>query len=135
MFTNGIATIFVTDMDRSVKFYTEVLGLKLAQRFGNHWAQLEAGQLSIGLHPASPETPAGRNGSTTIGLSLAGSIEDAVSKLRQKGVRFRGPVAVDPPAGKFAYFEDPDGNELYMIEVANWQTPSSTPSHEYADSR
>jgi catechol 2,3-dioxygenase-like lactoylglutathione lyase family enzyme len=60
MLSRGIATIFVTDMDRSVRFYTEVLGLSLTQRFGNHWAQVEAGQLVIGLHPASAQSPAGR---------------------------------------------------------------------------
>ena len=53
MFSNGNATIFVSDMDRSVNFYTKILGLKLAQRFGNHWASVEAGKLTIGLHPAS----------------------------------------------------------------------------------
>jgi catechol 2,3-dioxygenase-like lactoylglutathione lyase family enzyme len=44
MFSNGNATIFVSDMDRSVSFYTKVLGLKLAQRFGNAWASVEAGK-------------------------------------------------------------------------------------------
>jgi catechol 2,3-dioxygenase-like lactoylglutathione lyase family enzyme len=64
MFRDGNATIFVSDMDRSVNFYTKTLGLKLAQRFGNHWASVEAGRLTIGLHPASNANPAGRNGST-----------------------------------------------------------------------
>ena len=35
MLSKGITTIFVTDMDRSNRFYTETLGLRLAQRFGN----------------------------------------------------------------------------------------------------
>ena len=33
MFNGGIVTVFVTDMDRSVRFYTEQLGLKLLQRY------------------------------------------------------------------------------------------------------
>ena len=40
MFSSGIATVFVTDMDRAVKFYTDILGLKLMQRFENHWASV-----------------------------------------------------------------------------------------------
>src|SRR5438046_5333019 len=88
MFSNGNATIFVSDMDRSVHFYTKILGLKLAQRFGNHWASVEAGKLAIGLHPASNQNPAGRNGSTIIGLELSGSINDAVATLKQQGVQF-----------------------------------------------
>lgn len=117
MLSTGIATIFVSDMDRAVDFYTKALGLKLTQRYGNHWAQVDAGRLSIGLHPASAENPAGRNGSITVGFVLATNIEDAVSTLKQRGVKFKGPVAQDPNAGKFAYFEDPDGNSLYLLEL------------------
>ena len=35
MVSGGNATIIVQDMDRSIRFYTEVLGLKLTNRFGN----------------------------------------------------------------------------------------------------
>jgi catechol 2,3-dioxygenase-like lactoylglutathione lyase family enzyme len=120
MISTGVATIFVSDMDRSVEFYTRVLGLRLTQRFGNHWAQVEAGRLTIGLHPSSPQNTAGRDGSVTIGFVLSASMDDAVRTLSAKGVKFRGPVAVDPNAGKFAYFEDPDGNVLYIIEIVEW---------------
>jgi predicted enzyme related to lactoylglutathione lyase len=118
MFSKGNATIFVSDMDRSVKFYTEVLGLKLAQRFGNHWASVETGGLSIGLHPASGRSPSGKDGSTIVGFEISG-IEKAVSKLQEQGVKFRGPIVQDE-AGKFAYFEDPDGMGLYMFQVEPW---------------
>jgi hypothetical protein len=38
------------DMDRAVRFYSSTLGLKLADRFGNHWASVERGRgLTIGL--------------------------------------------------------------------------------------
>lgn len=133
MFSSGMATIFVTDMDRSVKFYTEVLGLRLEQRFGNHWASVEAGRLLIGLHPASAQNPAGRDGSTTIGLTVDGRIDDAVSTLRAKGVKFRGPVAEDD-AGRSVYFEDPDGNSLYIFEVRQWSAAPAgkAPDHQHA---
>jgi len=130
MFSNGIATIFVTDMDRAVKFYTDILGLKLMQRFGNHWASVAAGQLAIGLHPASGQNPAGQDGSTTIGLMVDGKIDDAVSTLRQRGVKFRGTVAEDE-GGRFVYFEDPDGNSMYIIEVRQWSSPNSNQRPEY----
>jgi catechol 2,3-dioxygenase-like lactoylglutathione lyase family enzyme len=90
MFASGNVTVYISNMDRAVRFYTEVLGLKLASRFGDHWASVEAGKgLTIGLHPASGEMPAGRKGSMAIGLELTGSIEDAMKKLGAKGLEFQ----------------------------------------------
>lgn len=118
MFSSGNVTIYVENMDRAVKFYTETLGLKLAYRFGDHWASVELGKgLTIGLHPASAQSPRGQGG-MAIGLELAGSIEDAVHRLEAKGVRF-GTTVNDAKAGKFAHFQDPDGNLLYLAEL-NW---------------
>ena len=125
MISTGIATIFVSEMDRSVRFYTEVIGLRLTQRFGNHWAQVEAGRLTIGLHPESPQNRAGRDGSITLGFAVSADIENVVSALQQKGVRLRGPIDADPNAGKFAYFEDPDGNVMYLMQIVAWPEQSA----------
>lgn len=119
MFSGGNVTIYVTDMDRAIRFYSEVLGLKLAYRFGDHWASIEAGKgLTIGLHPASADSPAGRKGSMSIGLELTGSIYEAVRALEAKGVRFQN-VVNEGKAGSFVGFEDPDGNQLYLAQL-NW---------------
>ena len=117
MFTGGVFTIYVSDMDRSVKFYTETLGMKLMERHGDHWAAIDGGPgLSIGLHPATAEVPAGRPGSTAIGLYLNGPIRAAVDRLRGKGVTFQGPV-IDDKALSLAFFSDPDGTPLYLAEM------------------
>ena len=42
MYSSGNVTVYVSNMDRAVKFYSETLGLKLAYRFGDHWASVEA---------------------------------------------------------------------------------------------
>lgn len=119
MYSSGNVTIYVSNMDNAVRFYSETLGLKLAYRFGDHWAAVEAGKgLTIGLHPASSEMPAGRKGSMAIGLELSGSIKDAVSKLEAKGVKFNSPLN-EGKSGSFVGFEDPDGNQLYLAEL-NW---------------
>jgi len=117
MFSSGNVTVYVANMDRAVRFYTEVLGLKLAYRFGDHWASVEIGKgLTIGLHPASELSPAGRKGSMTIGLELSGSIQDAMQTLEAKGVPFHG-LSQEGKAGSFAHFEDPDGNSLYLAQL------------------
>jgi catechol 2,3-dioxygenase-like lactoylglutathione lyase family enzyme len=119
MYASGNVTVYVSNMDLAVKFYSEILGLKLAYRFGDHWAAVEAGRgLTIGLHPASEQMPAGRKGSMAIGLELSGSIHDAVKTLEGKGVTFHGPVN-EAKAGSFVGFEDPDGNQLYLAQM-NW---------------
>ena len=43
MISGGNATVYVSNMDAAVQFYTETLGLTLTNRFGNHWATLETG--------------------------------------------------------------------------------------------
>jgi len=118
MFSSGNVTVYVKNMDAAVRFYTEVLGLKLAYRFGDHWASVEAGKgLTIGLHPASAESPRGKGG-MTIGLELTGSLRDAMKTLEARGVKFLG-VSDEGKAGRFAHFEDLDGNTLYLAEL-NW---------------
>jgi catechol 2,3-dioxygenase-like lactoylglutathione lyase family enzyme len=121
MFASGNVTIYVTNMDRAVKFYTETLGLKLAYRFGDHWASVEVGRgLTIGLHPTSAASPpVAPKGGPTIGLELTGAIEEAMKTLEGRGVRFHG-LADEGKAGKFAHFEDPDGNLLYLAQL-DWK--------------
>ena len=51
--SGALPTVFVSDMDRAVAFYTDVLGLTLAFRAGDHWASIDAGGgCQIGLHPS-----------------------------------------------------------------------------------
>jgi catechol 2,3-dioxygenase-like lactoylglutathione lyase family enzyme len=114
----GNATIFVTDMDRAVSFYTDTLGLRVAFRAGDHWASIDAGDgFHLGLHPASPRSaPPGTAGAITVGFAVDEAIEQVVAALEQLGVTFHGPVE-DEGRLKLVYFTDPDGNELYLAET------------------
>lgn len=117
MFRGGVVTVYVSDMDRAVRFYSETLGFTLTERHGNHWASLDGGPgLTLGLHPATAEMPAGRQGSIALGLYLERPIRDAVNQLISRGVSFSGPVMQDK-ALSLAFFTDPDGNPLYVAEM------------------
>jgi catechol 2,3-dioxygenase-like lactoylglutathione lyase family enzyme len=116
MFSTCMPTVHVSDVDSSVRFYTEVLGLKLAERYGNHWASVQAGSVKIGLHPASAQNPAGRNGSITMGFAAVGVLEEIVRKLEARGVSFPYGIQKDE-GGKFALFPDPDGHSLFLYEI------------------
>ena len=116
------ATIYVSDMDRAVEFYTKTLGLPLSGRWGNEYAGIDLGKgLAIGLHPAqSPHSPKpGTRGSIQIGFAVSRPLDDAVKDLHSKGVVFRGPIVADVQV-RLAFFGDPDGNDLYIIEVKKW---------------
>jgi catechol 2,3-dioxygenase-like lactoylglutathione lyase family enzyme len=128
MITGGNATVFVSNMDNAVRFYTEILGLRLTNRFGDHWATVDAGKgLTIGLHPASPKYPApGTKGSMMLALEIGISIEQATARLSERGVRIGG--IVRDFAGNFADCEDPDGNPICLWEVSQ-EVPESELAH------
>jgi catechol 2,3-dioxygenase-like lactoylglutathione lyase family enzyme len=56
MISGGNATVYVSNMDNAIRFYTEVLGLKLTNRFGNHWATVQAGKTLFRLALSCPGT-------------------------------------------------------------------------------
>jgi predicted enzyme related to lactoylglutathione lyase len=124
MTSGGNATIIVSDFDRSIHFYTEVLGLRLTNRFGNDWATVSAGEgLTIGIHPASSKYPApGTKGAIILGLDITVPIEAAIARLKKFGVTIKGEVARSEP-GNFANLEDPDGNEIYLWEKTSPAVP------------
>jgi len=117
MFTQGNVTVMVRDMGRAVEFYTKTLGLPLKQQYGEHWAEVEAPGLTIGLHPASAKAPPpGAAGALSIGLGVE-RIDDAVQELGAKGVKFPRGIDADGFV-RLAHFTDPDGNPLYLSETA-----------------
>ena len=94
--SGGMPTIFVSDIDAAVRFYTETLGLRLIQQYGPHFASIDAGQgVTIGLHPASANNPAGRSGSITLGFMSSDPIRDSVATLKSRGVVFLSEVIDD----------------------------------------
>jgi catechol 2,3-dioxygenase len=115
----GNATLYVSDMDRAVAFYTETLELTLENRYGDDWASIDAGGLSLGLHPAAAEEPAaaerGAAGTIEIGLQVDRPLAEVVATLRSRGVELRD-VPEDPKAEvRLVRFQDPDGNGLYLF--------------------
>jgi predicted enzyme related to lactoylglutathione lyase len=129
MITGGNATVFVSNMDNAVRFYTEILGLRLTNRFGDRWATVDAGKgLTIGLHPASPKFPApGTRGAMMLALEIGISIEQATARLSERGVKVGG--IIRDSAGNFADCEDPDGNPICL-----WEVSQAVPELELAHS-
>jgi catechol 2,3-dioxygenase-like lactoylglutathione lyase family enzyme len=126
MISGGNATLYVSDFERALAFYTRVLGLKLKFRAENHWAEVQAGEtLVIGIHPATPHAPKpGTQGAIHIGLNVDTPLEKVMQQLGGKGVKFEGPLIDDPKSGqRFAFFRDPDSNGIYLWETAKAAAP------------
>jgi catechol 2,3-dioxygenase-like lactoylglutathione lyase family enzyme len=118
MISRGLATVYVSNFDAAVRFYTGVLGLRLKWRHENDIAMVDAGPgLTIALHPITPAAPAppGTPGSVQLGLIVDEPIERVVARLRERGATIGGDV-VTFDAGKCVAIDDPDGNTLILWE-------------------
>ena len=108
-----------------------MLGLKLTNRFGNHWATVQAGKtLVIGLHPWSAKyPPPGTKGSVQIGLVVSRDepIADLAARLRKHGVEVSD--VIESKEANYLSFADPDGNPIY---VGDWD-PNIDKKHEPHD--
>ena len=126
----AMVTLFVNDMDESVRFYTDVLGMKVENRYGPHFAELRADDgMNLGLHPASVASPAGK---ITLGFQASVPLEETAERLRRHGVRIDGSIADDPPI-RVLNFRDPNGSEMYFAELqrgsASEYRSAPTPEH------
>jgi catechol 2,3-dioxygenase-like lactoylglutathione lyase family enzyme len=115
LLSGGHAIVYVSDMDAAIRFYAEILGLKLTYRFDDKFATLEAGRnLLLALHPKTPNTPdPGAKGSVTLGLVVDERIDTVVSRLAERGVRVTG--RSEP--GRSIDIEDLDGNVITLWEA------------------
>ena len=123
----GHAIVYVSNMDAAIRFYTDTLGLKLTNRFENHFATVEVGRtLVLGIHPRTQNTPIpGTKGSVTLGLVVDEPIDTVLSRLAQRGVRLTGQSDPRLPraqsSGRSVDIEDVDGNVITLWEASAFE--------------
>src|SRR5262245_12666146 len=114
----------VKNVQRSVAFYTQRLGLKLDQQNLPAFAQVSIGNLKLilsgpGASGSRPmpdghyQEPGGWNRVVLQVPDLPGRIQ----QLQKTGVHFRNQMEVGP-GGKQIQVEDPDGNPIELFEPA-----------------
>ena len=118
--TDAVATLAVKDLRTAAQFYEETLGLRRAGSEDSEVVVFESGDTRINVYRSSF---AGTNKATALTWTVD-DVEDVVRTLQRKGVRFEH---YDLPetkregdvhfAGdvKVAWFKDPDGNILSVV--------------------
>jgi predicted enzyme related to lactoylglutathione lyase len=112
------SSVYVSNMDRAIKFYSEGLGLTLQSRIGDEWAELVTSNgVVIGLHPAQPPTTAtpGTIGAINIEFQAASDLESAISSLKSHGVPFANDIQ-EYEHVRLITCSDPDGNRLFLAQ-------------------
>ncbi|HET7273646.1 MAG TPA: VOC family protein [Longimicrobiaceae bacterium] len=114
----------VTDVERSVEFYTQHLGFKLEHQKPPAFANVSLGPLHVllsgpgasGSRPMPDGTRQEPGGWNRIVLRVT-DLPSRIDALRGAGVTFRNEMEVGP-GGKQIQIEDPDGNPIELFESA-----------------
>jgi catechol 2,3-dioxygenase-like lactoylglutathione lyase family enzyme len=144
MFSNGNVTIYVSDMDAAIRFFTNALGLTLTNRFGRQWATIHGGPsywttdeagagLVIGLHPRSAKAPEpGTVGSIGFGVETYEPLTTVIPELKKRGVRITSEI-ISFEAGNSVGFADADGHASFVHEFPPFMLPESDLQERSAD--
>jgi catechol 2,3-dioxygenase-like lactoylglutathione lyase family enzyme len=115
------ATIYVSDQDRALAFYTEKLGLqKIADNPHPEARFLTVAPSDTSMHILLwPGNPAQRPGDGAPGPVFLESddLRKEFDVLRSRGVEFVEPEPVDYPYGVRITALDPDGNRIELRET------------------
>ena len=121
---NAAATIAVRDTDAARKFYQDTLGLKPGPNKEDGVLAFQSGESSVLVYKSQF---AGTNKATAATWFVGDDIDGIVAELKKKGISFehydmpnverRGDLHI---AGdmKAAWFKDPDGNILSLVNQA-----------------
>lgn len=121
----GHVHLKVSDLERAVKFYSEVLGMEVMARYGRQAAFLsyDGYHHHLGLNtweslgaPPAPRRAAGLYHFAVLYPSRE-ALATAVKRVLERGVRLEG--ASDHLVSQAVYLSDPDGNGLELY----WDRP------------
>jgi len=115
-FDGGLTcSISVTDFDKAVKWYSDMLGFTLNYRMDEMgWGEMATEIPGVNVGLARTDTITKGGGATlTFGVH---DVDAARKRLESKGVRFDGETHVIPGTVKLATFFDPDGNTLMLYQ-------------------
>jgi len=111
--------VYVSDMQRSVAFYRDVLGLSLKFTTPG-WSEFETGSVKLALHRGSEERLPEQGGRPPAGISqlafVVENIQAAYEDLQARGARFSLPPQKQVTGNTLAVLHDPDGFGITIQE-------------------
>lgn len=121
--------LIVSDLDRSLAFYTSTLGLELQHR-AEEYAQMRAGTTRLSLYTRNAMTKTlgieGAPRTSAPAFELGFKVSDcdaAFAELVAAGVQAVVPPTTRPWGQRTAYVRDPDGNLIELAEDVGRQGP------------
>src|SRR6266536_532924 len=115
-------TIYVRDVDRSIRFYVDQLGFNLifdSPVGGGRFVAVGPpdGSAVFALAPVQPDSEAYRSiGRSAPVVFLTENVVATYEEWCKRGVQFQEPPHKPVWGGRFASLEDPDGNSLKLVE-------------------
>jgi lactoylglutathione lyase len=112
----------VSDMDQTIAFYTDVLGLEVLERKtsprGSHLAFLRApgSDELIELCSFPPSGPVKVQEDLVHLAFQVESLDDAIAALKRKGVTITDGPTTTSSGSRFIFLDAPDGYEIELIE-------------------
>lgn len=103
----------ITQMDRSVDFYQNILGLKLLFKM-DEWTEFSVGGQRLAIHKVDSVAQPKDAGGAIVSLEVK-QIINTIAYLKERGVRFVQEMQ-EFPFGKMAVFFDPDNNMVGLYE-------------------
>ena len=110
----GAVILLVSNMEKSVKFYRDTLGLPIKTK-SKDWTEFFDNDTVMALHPAKKKSNIKTDSDMLVGFEV-GDLEATVKKLKEKKVKFfKKPK--EEPFGKHAIVQDPDGHLISIAEI------------------
>ncbi len=100
----------VRDVPRARAFYTETLGLKPGQEFGDHWIEFDVGNATFGI--GNGESLGFQPGSSTGAAFEVDDLPAMREKLQASGVEVSD--VFEFPACITCFASDPEGNRFAL---------------------
>ena len=116
----GAVILLVSNMEKSIRFYSEILELPVKSR-AKDWTEFFKNDTVLALHPAPKKKKTLKTGSgILVGFEVT-DLDSTVKHLKEKRVKFfKKPK--EEPFGKHAIVQDPDG---HLISIAQIKEKSS----------